>query len=87
MRFGIDGNYKGSTSGGALGIQDATDSYAIYNARIGVGNAGDTWMVTLWSRNLFDKYYFPAAYQGGNGPWVRSVGMPRTIGITGEYKF
>jgi iron complex outermembrane receptor protein len=87
IRFGFDGNYKGSTSGGALGLQDATDSYAIVNARIGVGNADDTWTVTLWSRNLLDKYYFPAAYQGGNGPWIRSVGMPRTIGITGEYKF
>ena len=43
--------------------------------------------MTAWSRNLFDKYYFPAAYQGGNGPWVRSVGMPRTVGITAEYKF
>ena len=87
IRLGLDGNYKGSTSGGALGLQDATASYSVYNARIGLGNADDTWMVTLWSRNLFDKYYYPAAYQGGNGPWVRSVGMPRTIGITGEYKF
>jgi iron complex outermembrane receptor protein len=87
VSFGLDGNYKGRTSGGALGLQDATDSYAIYNARIGLGNADDTWKITLWSRNLFDKYYYPAAYQGGNGPWVRSVGMPRTIGISGEYKF
>jgi iron complex outermembrane recepter protein len=87
LRMGVDGNYKGSTTGGAKGTADATDSYAIVNARIGVGSASDRWMVTLWARNLTDKYYFPAAYQGGNGPWVRSVGMARTIGITGEYKF
>jgi iron complex outermembrane receptor protein len=87
VHFGVDGNYKGHTSGGAVGIQAATAAYAIYNARIGLGNADDTWTVMLWSRNLFDKYYYPAAYQGGNGPWVRSVGMPRTIGITGEYRF
>jgi iron complex outermembrane receptor protein len=86
-RFGLDGNYKGRTSGGAQGIQDATAAYAVYNARIGLGNAHDTWSVTLWSRNLFDKYYYPAAYQGGNGPWARSVGMPRTVGLSGEYKF
>jgi iron complex outermembrane receptor protein len=44
-------------------------------------------MVTLWARNLANRYYYPAAYQGGNGPWVRSVGMPRTIGVTAQYKF
>lgn len=41
----------------------------------------------LWSRNLFDKYYYPAAYTGGNGPFIRSVGMPRTIGVTLSYDF
>jgi len=87
MRVGVDGNYKGTTSGGAQGAQDATDSYAIFNARVGLGSASDNWMVTLWARNLANRYYYPAAYQGGNGPWVRSVGMPRTIGVTGQYKF
>jgi iron complex outermembrane receptor protein len=87
LNFGVDGSYKGRTTGGALGIQDATAAYAVYNARVGLGNADDTWLVTLWSRNLFDKYYYPAAYQGGNGPWARSVGMPRTIGLTAEYRF
>jgi iron complex outermembrane recepter protein len=87
LRMGLDGNYKGSTTGGAKGIRDATDSYTVLNARIGLGSAIDTWMVTLWARNLTDEYYFPAAYQGGNGPWVRSVGMPRTVGVTAEYKF
>jgi iron complex outermembrane recepter protein len=84
---GLDANYKGSTAGSAGRIQDATDSYTVFNARVGVSNANDTWTVMLWSRNLFDRYYFPAAYQGGNGPWVRSAGMPRTVGITAEYKF
>jgi iron complex outermembrane receptor protein len=85
--IGIDGNYKGSTTGGAVGMQGATAAYSVYNARLGFGNADDTWSVTLWSRNLFDKYYYPAAYQGGNGPYIRSVGMPRTVGLSGEYRF
>jgi iron complex outermembrane receptor protein len=84
---GVDGNYKGRTSGGAAGIQAATAAYSVYNARLGFGNADDTWTVTLWSRNLFDKYYYPAAYQGGNGPFIRSVGMPRTVGLMGEMRF
>ncbi len=84
---GLDANYKGSTVGGAGRVENSTDSYTVFNARLGVSNANDTWSVMLWSRNLFDRYYFPAAYQGGNGPWARSAGMPRTVGITGEYRF
>ena len=87
MRIGSDANYKGSTSGGARGIVDATDSYIVVNLRAGIGAEDDRWRLTVWSRNLFDEYYFPAAYQGGNGPWVRSVGMPRTIGATLDYNF
>ena len=43
---------------------------------LGIGNiglemirraAGFGMNVMLWSRNLFDRYYFPAAYLGGNG--------------------
>jgi len=87
FRLGFDVNYKGATDGGAGRVENATDAYTVANARIGIANSGDTWNVMLWSRNLFDRYYFPAAYLGGNGQYVRSVGMPRTVGITGEYKF
>ena len=87
MHFGVDGNFKGATSGGAEGVAAATDAYEVFNARLGVGASNDKWMATLWSRNLADKYYFLAAYQGGNGPWVRSVGMPRTVGVNLDYKF
>lgn len=87
VRVGFDGNYKGSTSGGVQGPSDATDSYAVFNARLALAQIDDKWSVMLWSRNLFDEYYYPAAYEGGNGPFVRSVGMPRTIGVTGEFKF
>src|SRR3990167_1652134 len=47
----------------------------------------DKWALTFWSRNLFDEYFFQSAYQGGNGPWIRSVGMPRTFGATFDVKF
>ena len=86
LKLGGDGNYKSSTSGGVQ-AENATESYTVFNARIGVSNADDTWSLTAWSRNLFDEYYYPAAYQGGNGPFVRSVGMPRTFGLTLEGDF
>ncbi|OFX03875.1 MAG: TonB-dependent receptor [Alphaproteobacteria bacterium RIFCSPHIGHO2_12_FULL_63_12] len=87
MRLGADGNYKGDTSGSARGDTYATESYAVFNARVSVGDDDDKWALTFWSRNLFDEYYFPSAYQGGNGPWIRSVGMPRTFGATFDVKF
>ncbi|MFZ8964969.1 MAG: TonB-dependent receptor [Steroidobacteraceae bacterium] len=87
MWVGGEANHKAETSGGAAGISDATDSYTVINARLGVGSADDVWRVTLWSRNLTDEYYYPAAYLGGNGPFIRSVGMPRTVGVSLDVKF
>jgi iron complex outermembrane receptor protein len=44
-------------------------------------------MAMLWSRNITDEYYYPAAYTGGNGPFVRAAGMPRTYGLQLQYTF
>lgn len=79
-----DVNYKDETSGGAQ-PQDATEDYTIYNARIGVESYSGGWGVQLWSRNVTDEDYYPAAYTGGNGPYVRSMGLPRTFGVTFTY--
>jgi iron complex outermembrane receptor protein len=38
-----------------------------------------------WVRNLTDEDYYPSAYAGGNGPYVRTWGMPRTYGVTFSY--
>jgi len=86
MEVAGDFSYQDDTTGGAQ-PGDATESYAILNARIGIGSDDGKWRVLLWSRNLTDEYYYPAAYQGGNGPWVRSVGMPLTYGVTLFYNF
>ena len=84
MSVAADANYKDKTSGGVQ-IEDATDDYTVLNARIGLENPQSGWGVQVWSRNLTDEYYYPAAYTGGNGPFVRSVGMPRTVGVTLYY--
>ena len=84
LSFGGDLNYKDDTSGGAQ-IEDATDDYLVLNARVTLRNLQGGWSAQLWSRNLTDEYYYPAAYTGGNGPFVRSVGLPRTYGVTFTY--
>ena len=78
--------FTDSTTGGAQ-LTDATDSYTLTNARVGFGAADGRWRLLLWGRNITDEYYYPAAYTGGNGPFIRSVGMPRTWGLRLDYKF
>jgi len=86
MELAGDFNFKDSTTGGTT-IEDATEDYTVYNARVTLGDLSGTWSTQLWARNLTDEYYYPSAFRGGNGPFVRSVGMPRTYGITLGYNF
>ena len=86
MNLGGDASHTGETTGGAQ-VEDATESYTVANARIGVTSEEGNWTATLWGRNITDEYYFPAAYTGGNGPYVRAAGMPSTFGISLDYDF
>lgn len=79
-----DLSFTDETTGGPR-PQDATDDYTIYNARFGIGSNSGDWRAMLWVRNLTDEDYFPSAYTGGNGPYVRSYGMPRTYGVSFSY--
>ena len=86
MDIAVDYSYTDSTTGGSQ-PSDATDDYGITNLRLGYGSDDGKWRVLLWGRNITDEYYYPAAYQGGNGPYVRANGMPRTWGVSLDYKF
>ena len=67
--------------------EDATEDYTVFNARLSLASEDAQWRATLWSNNVGDEDYYPAAYQGGNGPYVRLMGMPRTYGVTLDYNF
>ena len=54
---------------------------------MGIAAADGKWRAMLWSRNLTDEDYYPSAYNGGNGPFIRVYGMPRTYGVTFSYAF
>ncbi len=86
MKIGADVAYTDGAAGGAQ-PENAIESYTLVNLRATVSNLKDNWSIMVWSKNLFDEYYYPAAYQGGNGPYVRSVGMPRTVGVSLSYDF
>jgi iron complex outermembrane receptor protein len=84
MDLGTDYAYKGATGGAQP--YNATASYGIANARLGIGSRNSQWHVMLWGKNLADKYYYPSAFIGGNGPYVRLLGMPRTYGVSFDYR-
>jgi iron complex outermembrane receptor protein len=86
MEVAADFSFTDETTGG-INIEEATDDYTIWNARIGISSSDGDWRALLWSRNITDEDYFPSAYVGGNGPFVRSYGMPRTYGVTLSYFF
>ena len=68
------------------GIQDPVSDYTLVNARIGISSPEDGWKATIWGRNIFNTYYWPAAF-AGNGTYARINGMPVTYGITLSYDF
>lgn len=84
-RVGADYNYRGATS--APNLFQATESYGVANAHVGLAAADDRWEVVATIHNLADEYYYPSAFLGGNGPYVRSLGMPRYYSVSANFKF
>ena len=86
LQLGADVSYTDTTSGGANAFAFATKAYTLVNARVALGDADGRWSAELWSRNLTDEFYYPSAYVA-NGPFVRVAGMPRTVGVSLDYRW
>jgi iron complex outermembrane receptor protein len=86
MEVAGDLAYTDETTGG-INPEEATEDYTIIGARVAISAADGQWRAMVWGRNLADEDYYPSAYTGGNGPFVRSQGMPRTYGVTLSYFF
>ena len=67
------------------------------NARLGFGDADETWMVEVWAQNLTDEEYYQVAFdatlQGSSAGAVPTstidafLGAPQTYGVTARFKF
>eukprot|EP01037_Dinobryon_pediforme_P008558 gene8558-8650_t len=79
---------RATYSGEILALNPATavPGYALFGARAGVKSDDGKWQVSLWVRNLGDRYYYTSAYFG-NSIYVRMNGMPRTFGLSGRMNF
>ncbi len=86
MEVAADLSFQDDTTGGGQPT-DATEDFTLIGARVALNGADDSWRLLLWSKNLADEDYYPAAYTGGNGPFIRSNGMPRTYGVSLNYNF
>lgn len=57
------------------------NGYTTVDARLGYRADGDKWSVSVWGKNIFNKYYFTnviASYEAA----ARAAGMPATYGMT-----
>ncbi len=83
-----DVEQRASYSGDILALDGFTGvpGYALLGARIGIKGPADAWQISLWGRNLADRYYYSSAILG-NGVFARMNGMPRTFGLSGRVTF
>lgn len=80
----VGGNINGrSKTNGALGQNPilAIDGYHLVDLRAGLASANDRWRVSVWGRNVGDKYYWTNAYKIADVS-ARFAGMPATYGAT-----
>lgn len=61
------------------------DAYAVVNGSIGL-KSEDSWSVSIWGKNLFDRYYWSAVASNANIV-VRFPNPPRTFGATLGFDF
>ena len=86
LGMALDLSYTDKTTGG-VAPERATEDYMVINARLSISDASEKWKTLLWVRNVADEDYYASAFLGGNGPYVRSMGMPRTVGVSLSYSF
>jgi outer membrane receptor protein involved in Fe transport len=84
-RFNIGAKYSSDyNTGSDLDPEKLQPSYAVVNARIGIGNIDRSWMVELWAQNLTDREYIQVGFDAPiqTGSWNAFLAPPRTYGAT-----
>jgi len=64
-----------------VGCVYCVGGYATVNARIGYAGPDDKWKITLWGKNIFNKYYWTNVIYGYDTA-SRLAGLPVTVGVT-----
>lgn len=81
----LDVVHRGSASGD-ITPENYREEYTLTGVRVGIGLAEKSaWNTQLWVRNLTDEQYYVSGQTGGNFTYTRTMGMPRTWGVTFQY--
>ena len=81
----LDGRWMSEQNTGSdLDPEKVQDAYALFNGRVGIGAADDSWDLELWGRNLLDEDYIQVGFDGPfqTGSFNAFLGQPRTYGVT-----
>ncbi|HEX7857804.1 MAG TPA: TonB-dependent receptor [Sphingobium sp.] len=62
------------------------NAYALVDARLGVEAKDKAWLVELYGRNIFNKYYWTNQRRIGDG-LIRYAGQPSTYGVRASFRF
>ncbi len=62
------------------------DGYTLLDLRAGVDSADERWRLSVWGRNITDKYYWTNAYRIADVS-ARFAGMPTTYGATVSFRY
>ncbi|CAN5264117.1 TonB-dependent receptor [soil metagenome] len=62
------------------------DGYALLDARAGIQAVDQSWRLTIWGKNLTNKYYWSSVFNANDEKW-RQAGEPATYGLTLAVKF
>ena len=61
--FYIDGRLTGDyNTGSDLLPQKEQDSFAVFNARVGIRGPEDRWSIEVWGQNIFEQDYAQVAF-------------------------
>ena len=87
--IGVSGQSKSSGVLTTLGVQPAEifeiKGYTLVDGNLGIHAADDSWRVTVWGKNIFNKNYNTNVIQAYDSV-VRYTGMPTTYGVTLGFK-
>jgi outer membrane receptor protein involved in Fe transport len=87
IQAALNGRYQSRSHGDLEGNPlFVIPSYGLLNASVGIHSLNDRWELSLWGRNLADKYYWTAVSSNANVV-VRFPGQPRTYGATLSVKY
>jgi outer membrane receptor protein involved in Fe transport len=60
--------------------------YTLFGLRAGFGASDNSWTLSVWGRNITDKYYWTNSYKIADVT-ARFAGMPATYGVSASLRF